>query len=58
LKKRSRPQRWKDAVTELVTPSEGLQGVAEALLESLQDSKMAETLYSIRDLDLSEVKDS
>lgn len=50
--RRSRPQRWRDAVSELLT----LQGVyaawLEALPETLQGTATADALQAIVDLDL------
>ena len=53
VNRRSRPQRWKDAVGELVALQEEYRAWLEALPESLQESATAEALQAICDLDLS-----
>jgi hypothetical protein len=55
--RRSRPQRWRDAVVELLAlQSEYAQWLA-ALPDSLSDSPTAEALEAIVDLDLTELAD-
>jgi hypothetical protein len=51
--RRSRPQRWRDAVDELVTLQGEYRDWLEALPESLEDSATAAALRAICDLDLS-----
>ena len=53
---RSRPQRWRDAVTELVELQGDYQAWLDARLPSLVDSAMAEALRAICALDLSELE--
>lgn len=53
--RRSRPQRWQDAIAELLALQEDYQGWLNALPESLADSATAEALRAICDLDLSEL---
>jgi hypothetical protein len=54
---RSRPQRWRDAVVELLAlQAEYAQWLA-ALPDSLSDSPTAEALEAIVDLDLTELAD-
>ena len=50
-----RPQRWQDAVAELLALQEDYQGWLDALPESLADGATAEALRTICDLDLSEL---
>jgi hypothetical protein len=55
--RRSRPQRWRDAVVELLAlQAEYAQWLA-ALPDSLSDSPTAEALEAIVDLDLTELAD-
>ena len=54
--RRSRIQRWRDAVTELTTPQAQCAAWLEALPPSLQDGATAEALQAICDLDLSELQ--
>jgi len=50
--RRSRPQRWRDAVVELLALQAEYAAWLETLPDSLRDSAMAETLEAIADLDL------
>jgi len=50
--RRSRPKRWRDAVTELLTLQAQYAAWSDAMPESLRDSAMAEALQEIVDLDL------
>jgi len=50
---RSRPQRWRDAVVELLALQAEYAAWLEALPDSLRDSATAEALEAIADLDLS-----
>jgi hypothetical protein len=54
--RRSRVQRWRDAVAELTTTQAQCVAWLEALPPSLQDSATAEALQVICDLDLSELQ--
>jgi hypothetical protein len=54
--RRSRIQRWRDAVTELTTTQAQCAAWLEALPPSLQDGATAEALQAICDLDLSELQ--
>jgi hypothetical protein len=54
--RRSRPQRWRDAVTELVTLQAEYQAWLEALPDSLQESATADALREICEIDLSEIE--
>jgi hypothetical protein len=54
--RRSRPQRWRDAVDELVELQEEYRAWLDALPPSLVDSATAEALRAICDLDLSELQ--
>jgi len=51
--RRSRPQRWRDAVAELVTLQAEYRDWLDTLPPSLENSATAEALRSICDLDLS-----
>jgi len=51
--RRSRPQRWRDALTELVTLQEEYRTWLDTLPPSLADSAMADALRTVCDLDLS-----
>lgn len=53
--RRSRPQRWRDAVAELVELQGDCQAWLDALPESLQDTPTAEALRAVCELDLSEL---
>ena len=54
--RRSRVQRWRDAVAELTTVQAQCVAWLEALPTSLHDSTTAEALREICDLDLSELQ--
>lgn len=54
--RRSRPQRWSDAVAELVTLQGEYQDWLDTLPPSLESSATAEALRSICDLDLSDLE--
>lgn len=53
--RRSRPQRWHDAVHELLNLQADYTAWAEALPETLRDTSTAEALQAIVDLDLTEL---
>jgi hypothetical protein len=53
--KRSRPQRWQRAVGELLALQADYRSWLAALPESLQDSRTAEALHAIVDLDLEDL---
>ncbi len=55
--RRSRPQRWRDAVANLVELQEEYQSWLDALPEGLQDSPTAEALRAVCELDLSELQE-
>lgn len=50
--RRPRPQRWHDAVNELLALQSAYNAWLEALPDSLQDTATAEALRTIVDLDL------
>jgi hypothetical protein len=50
--RRSRPQRWRNAVAELLTLQTEYAAWLAALPDSLQDTPMAEALQAIVELDL------
>ena len=54
--RRSRPQRWRDAVAELVTLRQEYAEWLDTMPEQLQESPTAEALRAIADLDLSELE--
>jgi hypothetical protein len=54
--RRSRPQRWRDAVAELVELQGDYQTWLDTLPENLADSATAEALRAICELDLSELE--
>ena len=54
--RRSRPQRWRDAVAELATLQSEYQDWLDSLPPSLEGSATADALRSICDLDLSELE--
>ena len=54
--RRSRPQRWRDAVAELVNLQGDYQAWLDALPPSLENSAMADALRAVCDLDLSELQ--
>ena len=53
---RSRPQRWRDAVAELVELQADYAAWLDALPDSLRGSATAEALRTIADFDLSELE--
>ncbi len=53
--RRSRPQRWRDAVNELLALQAGYAEWLAALPEGLGDSRTAAAIEAIVDLDLSEL---
>jgi hypothetical protein len=55
--RRSRPQRWRDAVSILLTLQAEYANWLEALPDSMQDSATAEALEAIVDLDLTSLAD-
>ncbi len=55
--RRSRPQRWREAVTELLTLQAEYAGWLTALPKSLQESPTADVLEAIVDLDLTAIAD-
>jgi hypothetical protein len=54
--RRSRPQRWRDAVDELVTLQADYRDWLDTLPESLKWSATGDALRAICDLDLSEIE--
>jgi hypothetical protein len=54
--RRSRPQRWRDAVAELVELQAEYQTWLDALPESLQASATAEALRAVCEIDLAELE--
>ncbi len=54
--RRSRPERWRDAVAELVTLQNDYQAWLDSVPDNLAESAAAEALRSICDLDLSELE--
>jgi hypothetical protein len=54
--KRSRPQRWRDAVAELVDLQADYAAWLDALPASLRDSTTSDALREICDFDLSELE--
>lgn len=56
--RRSRPQRWHDAVTELLALQAEYAEWLTALPNSLRDSPAAEALEAIVDLDLTDLADT
>ena len=55
--RRSRPQRWTDAVAELLALQAEYAAWADALPEAVRDTATAEALQAIVDLDLAELAD-
>src|SRR5499427_6851399 len=53
--RRSRPQRWRDAVAELVALQDEYRDWFEALPEATRDDATGEALQAILDLDLDEI---
>lgn len=51
--RRSRPQRWRDAVAELIELQADYQEWLDGLPESLADTLTADALHTVCDLDLS-----
>ncbi len=54
--RRSRPQRWRDAVAELIELQACYQDWLDSLPESLRDGATAEALATVCGLDLSELE--
>ena len=54
--RRSRVQRWKDAITELANLQEEYGGWLDALPDNQQDSATAEALRTIVEFDLSDLQ--
>lgn len=54
--RRSRPERWRDAVAELIELQGEYQTWLDALPENLADSKTADALRIICELDLSDLE--
>ena len=54
--RRSRPQRWRDAVAELVELQGDYQAWLDALLPNLADSTTADSLRAICEFDFSELE--
>ena len=54
--RRSRPQRWRDAVAELIELQADYQQWLDGLPESLADTPMADALRAVCDLDLSSLE--
>lgn len=54
--RRSKAQRWRDAVAELVELQQEYPAWLEALPESLQESATADALRAITEIDLSELE--
>ena len=54
--RRSRPQRWRDAVDELVDLQGDYQAWLDALPPSLENSAMADALRAVYDIDLSKLE--
>lgn len=55
--RRTRPQRWHDAVAELLALQVEYTAWADALPDALRDTATAEALQAIVDLDLTELAD-
>ena len=55
--RRARPQRWRDAVTELLALQAEYAAWRDALPDSLRDSATAEALQAILELDLDVLAD-
>jgi hypothetical protein len=56
--RRSRPQRWRDAITELLALQAEYAAWLDALPDGLRDSPVAEALEAIADLDLTALDES
>jgi hypothetical protein len=54
--RRSRPQRWRDAVAELISLQEDYRAWLDTLPDNLAESATADALRTICDLDLSELE--
>jgi hypothetical protein len=54
--RRSRTQRWRDAVAELIALQAQYRAWLEALPDSLQDGATAQALQAIDELDLDEIE--
>ncbi len=54
---RTRPQRWRDAVTELLALQADYAAWASALPDALRETATTEALQAIIDLDLTELAD-
>ena len=54
--RRSRPQRWRDAVAELIALQADCQDWLDSLPENFRDSATAEALAAVCALDLSELE--
>ena len=55
--RRTRPQRWRDAVTELLALQADYAAWASALPDTLRETATAEALQAIIDLNLTELAD-
>ena len=55
--RRTRPQRWRDAVAELLALQAEYTAWADGLPDALRDTATAEALQAMVDLDLSELAD-
>ena len=55
--RRTRPQRWHDAVAELLALQAAYAAWADSLPDALRDTATAEALQAIVDLDLSDLTD-
>ena len=55
--RRSRPQRWRDAVATLLAVQRECEAQLQALPDHLQDSATADALQAICDLDLGDLED-
>jgi hypothetical protein len=56
-KRRSRAQRWRDAVSTLISVQRECEAQLQTLPDGLQDSATAEALQAVCDVDLSELED-
>jgi hypothetical protein len=56
IDRRSRPQRWDDAITELLALQAEYAAWFEAIPENLRDGPTAEALQAIVELDLEELR--
>ncbi len=54
--RRSRPQRWRDAVSELLTLQDDYRSWLDSVPDNLAESAAAQVLRSICDIDLSELE--